>query len=158
MNGISNKQTFEQLGSNLDAFFSKIETRVNDTIPPANSVKSTIFNTPSRIKSELAINLAETDTTFIVTCDIPGIDKSQIQVKLLSQTALNIKINVEKKEVEEEKVTYILKERKDESRERTVILPLPVSPEDAKARFNNGVMEVILNKAQKEDAKEIEIE
>jgi len=158
MNGNSNKQTFEQLGSSLDAFFSKIETRVNDTIPPVNTVKSTIFNTPARIKSDLAINLAETDTTFIITCDIPGIEKSQIQVKLLSQTSLNIKINVDKNKIEEENVTYILKERKDEPRERTIILPSSVSPEDAKATFNNGVMEIILTKAQKEEATEISIE
>jgi len=152
----TNKMSFEQLGSNIDAFFSKVETRFNDTIPQAYAVKSAIVNTPSRMKSGIDVDLGETDKTFVITCDVPGADKENVQVKLLSPTTLLIKAKIE--ETEKEGITYHYKERKVESRERTIVLPAEVTSDGAKATFLNGIIEITLNKIETGEGTDISIE
>jgi len=160
MSDNSNKVSFEQLGSNIDAFFSKVETRINDAIPQAYAVKSAIVNAPVRMKSGIDVDLWETENAFKIVCDLPGATKENVQVKLLSPTSIVIKETLEEANGEEinEKVTYHFKERKNELRERTIVLPAAVASDGAKATFSNGVMEITLMKKESGAATDISIE
>jgi len=104
----------------------------------------------------IPIDIAETEKELIVRADLPGFSKDEIKLKV---TANTIDIAAEKKkEVVEKGKTFFRQERSYGAARRMLTLPEEVKPEQAKAKFEDGVLEVILPKAQvKKKEKEIEI-
>ena len=104
------------------------------------------------------VDVTEDENEVIVAADMmPGIEKENISMELVSPRALQI--TCERKEEHEETVgeaaeepaemgeegrtgKYFLHERKYGSVTRVIPLPHAVSPEGAKASFRNGVLEV----------------
>ena len=150
------KINFSQIGSELDNIFSKIEEHYRETVPSPISLKSTMINTPLRMRGDFPTDLAETDDSFIITCDIPGAEKNNIQIKLTNSNTITIKATITDT-TSEEKV-YLFMERRSESKERTVILPSDVTADGARATFRNGIVEITLPKIKSEFGTEISIE
>ncbi len=153
-----NKDTmsFEQIGSELDKFLSKIEEHYRDAIPSTTSLKSTIINTPLRMKGNFPTDLAETEESFIVTCEMPGVEKENIQIKLINSNTVRVRATIT--DVQSDKRTYLFTERGHESKERTIILPADVTADNVKATFRNGVIELTLPKVKTECETDISIE
>lgn len=101
-------------------------------------------------------DVAEEDDKVIVTTDIPGVDKENIE--------LNLKDNVlvisagKGKEEEKEKEGYLRKERTFMRYYREIPLPDGVTEEGATAQFKNGVLTVTLPKTKSVTGKKIQIE
>ncbi len=110
------------------------------------------------------VDVTQDENEVIVTADmIPGIEKENISMELLSPKALQI--TCERKEEREEKKgeegetgRYYLHERKYGSISRVVPLPHAVTPEGARASFRNGVLEVRLPISSLETKRQIAIE
>lgn len=110
------------------------------------------------------VDVTQDENEVIVAADmIPGIEKENISMELLSPKALQI--TCERKEEREEKKgeegeegRYYLHERKYGSISRVVPLPRAVTPEGAKASFRNGVLEVRLPVSALETKRRIAIE
>ncbi len=101
------------------------------------------------------VDVSETPREVIVRIDLPGFRKEDIRLKA-TETELIVEAE-RKEERKEEKENFFRQERRYGAVRRVIPLPVPVIPEKAKARFENGVLEVRLEKAEPEEEKEKEI-
>jgi HSP20 family molecular chaperone IbpA len=88
------------------------------------------------------VDIIDVGTEIHLVADLPGVKKEDIDLNL---TPYIIEISAESKaEIEREQQPYARRERGYMAFKRTMHLPAPVIPDKAKARFNNGVLEVTM--------------
>lgn len=105
----------------------------------------------------MSIDLADKDDEFVVTADLPGFEKDEIEVTVL-KTELKISAEHES-ETEEREENYLRHERTRRSMSRSIQLPETVVEDDVTATYTNGVLTVRLPKAEPADeGHEIDIE
>ena len=90
----------------------------------------------------MAVDVAEHDDAVVVTVDLPGYEKSGIDLSV-SDDVLTIRAEREAS-AEREDGTYVRRERRAESARRTVTLPATVDEAAASATYRNGVLTVTL--------------
>ena len=104
----------------------------------------------------MRIDLKEDDKQYLVTAEIPGVKKEDIKVSIDgNQVALSAEVKREKEEKEGEKV--LRSERYHGRVARTLLLDDSVDQANASARYENGVLELTLPKAQQSVSKLLEI-
>ena len=104
----------------------------------------------------MAIDLVDHDDEFIVTVDLPGFQRDDVELRVTDHT---LRIEAEREEsVEEEEGQYLRHERRHESTKRSVRLPEEVDKEGVQARMKNGVLTITLPKTEVEESRAIEIE
>jgi HSP20 family protein len=102
------------------------------------------------------IDIQETENEIIVTADIPGFEKENIDLEIAGD---RLKIKAESEiEKEEDEKGYHRRERSKKSVYREILLPKNTKPEESKASYKNGVLKVILTKIEDEKGKKLEIE
>lgn len=90
---------------------------------------------------EPLVDVIESDDQVKVTAELPGVEKSDVDLETM-ETSLVINVDTESRKYYKE-----------------VELPVSVDPESAKASYNNGVLEVCLDKKVPEKrGKKIDIE
>ena len=95
-------------------------------------------------------------TIVIVTTDLPGIDKENVELNLRENLLV---ISAQKgKEEETEKEGYLRKERSFMRYYREIPLPDNVTEDGATAQLKNGVLTVTLPKTKDVTEKRIQIE
>ena len=92
-----------------------------------------------RVREPLT-DVIEEDAIIRVIVELPGVEKNQIN---LSTTELTIKIKAQSE-------TRMYK--------KEVKLPTPIIPKSSKAKFNNGVLEITLQRVSPENSKQIDID
>jgi len=101
-----------------------------------------------------AVNMVEKDTTYELTAELPGMDESNVELKV---TGGALTIKGEKKEVTEEKGgDFVLSERRFGSIQRSIPLPESLDLDRIEASFKNGILTVTMPKtpeAQKSERK-----
>ena len=104
-----------------------------------------------------AIDIKEEEDKLVVTTDLPGINKEDVQINL-KEDMLEISAKTGKeKETEEE--GYLRRERAYTQFYRAVRLPASVKEEGSTAKMENGVLTITLPKMQLEEpTKKIAIE
>lgn len=105
-----------------------------------------------------AVDVAEWDGEFIVTADLPGYEKEDIDLRITDQT-LQIEAEHKAETEEPEEKRYLRRERARTSVSRSVRLPEEVDREGASASYENGVLTVTVPKAHagEEEGSEISI-
>lgn len=104
----------------------------------------------------MAVDLVEQDDAYVVTADLPGFERDDVDVQLTDST---LRIEAEREEAtEEEEDRYIRQERRQQSAQRSVRLPGEVDRQGVNARMQNGVLTVTLPKRESGDVRDIEIE
>jgi HSP20 family protein len=101
-----------------------------------------------------AVDIIQKDNEYEITAELPGMDESNIELKV-SSGMLTIK-GEKKDEKEEKKKDYYLSERRYGSFERSFRVPEGVDEDKIDARFKKGVLTVTLPKtpaAQKQEKK-----
>jgi len=103
------------------------------------------------------VDVYETEKEVVVKAELPGLTKKDVEVQA-TEDSVTIRGEFKKdEEVSEE--GYYRRERRFGRFERMIPLPAEVKPEEAKAKFENGVLEIRLPKAKEAPkAKRIEIE
>jgi HSP20 family protein len=101
-------------------------------------------------------NIAETETAFEVTADMPGVDPKDIDIQL-KDDVLTIK-GEKKEEKDDTQKDYHVVERSYGMFERSFSLPADVLPGKIEANFDKGVLKVMLPKAPAPQAKVQKIE
>ena len=86
------------------------------------------------------VDVVTRDNKLVTRIDLPGMKKEDVNVEV-ADGILTLS-GERKKEVKEEKDNYFREEREYGSFCRRVPLPKGVKPEDVKAAFTNGVLEV----------------
>lgn len=95
-----------------------------------------------------AVDLADHEKEFVLTAELPGVDKEDIDLQILDN---GVRIHAEKeRETEKKGREFVRHERSASSYDRYLSLPAEVKAEEAKATFKNGVLEVTLPKAEPE--------
>jgi HSP20 family protein len=88
------------------------------------------------------VDIVTKDNKLVTRIDLPGMKKEDVNVEV-AEGVLTLS-GERKKEFKEEKDNYFREEREYGSFCRRVPLPKGVKPEDVKASFTNGVLEVVV--------------
>jgi len=105
--------------------------------------------------SSPAVDIAEDDTSFKLSAELPGMTEKDIQVSL-SGTTLTIK-GEKRQQKEETKKDYYLSERSYGEFRRSFVLPDGVDGNKIDAKFSNGVLTITLPKTAQAAPKTIEV-
>ena len=101
------------------------------------------------------VDIYEDGKLFVVKAEVPGLKKEEISVSI-SEDSLTIK--GERKQVREEKrKDFYRSECAYGSFQRSVSLPHRVKAKEAKAKYENGILEIRIPKAKGEAAGSVEI-
>ncbi len=92
------------------------------------------------------IDVIETDKEVIATAEMPGLEKQDIKINV-TEDRLEVSAETKKEEKREEK-GYVYRERRSGSYYRAISLPSPVDPDESKASYKNGVLEVKMPKTE----------
>jgi len=101
-----------------------------------------------------AVDVSETDKTYEITAELPGMDEKNVEVRL-SNGVLTIK-GEKQDEKEEKKKDYYMQERSYGSFQRSFQVPEGVDTDKIEASFKKGILSVTLPKsaeAQKAEKK-----
>ena len=93
-----------------------------------------------------SVDINESSDTFMITADLPGIKKSNIEVKVEENVLILIAERKIDKTSSNEK--YHFSERKSGTFSRSFKLPKSVKEEKITADFDNGVLSIIIPKAE----------
>lgn len=108
------------------------------------------------MEGSIAVDVADSDEEFVITADLPGLSKDDIDVSLADRT-LKIEADYEGDE-DEESADYLRRERNRQPVSRSLTLPEPVEEERISATFKQGVLTVTLPKRGTDGGQRIEIE
>jgi len=129
----------------------------NDMDKMINNVFENDWNFSVRSKTNWspAVDVKESDNSFTLTADIPGLTKKEVKVNITDGI---LSISGERKfEDEKESGNYHYRERRYGSFSRTFNLPETVNDEDISASFKNGILSIELPKHEVVLPKEREI-
>ena len=129
----------------------------NDMDKMINNVFENDWNFSVRSKTNWspAVDVKESDNSFTLTADIPGLTKKEVKVNITDGI---LSISGERKfEDEKESGNYHYRERRYGSFSRTFNLPETVNEEDISASFKNGILSIELPKHEVVLPKEREI-
>jgi HSP20 family protein len=102
-----------------------------------------------------AVDLIDKGDTLVLRSEMPGVKKQDIKISV-GEDNISISGKVERKKEEKEEDYYCC-ERTYSAWQRTIPLPLKVKSEQAKATYQNGVLEITLPKVEEARAKKKEI-
>lgn len=105
----------------------------------------------------IRVDVHETDTEVVVTCDIPGLEKKEDVNIHIENNVLNISGSINKANEMKQENMY-RKERYSGSFHRSIALPTSVSNEGIKATYKNGVLEVKMPKVAQNNQQKIDVE
>ncbi|NLO47439.1 MAG: Hsp20/alpha crystallin family protein [Clostridiales bacterium] len=119
----------------------------------------TLFNgwnlTPFGNRDIMKIDIKETENAYTVDAEIPGFDKNDIKIEL-NDNMLTIEARKDEQE-KEENDNYIRKEIRKSYAGRSFYVE-NIKEEDIKAKYENGILQVILPKMEKESDKKKNID
>lgn len=103
------------------------------------------------------VDIEETDNRYIVKADVPGFDKNNIDVEL-KDNVLSISGKVdERSETTDTDRGYVRRERRYGAFKRSFLLPEEIDPDQVKASFKNGVLQIEIPKTGRRPYRKIAI-
>lgn len=93
-----------------------------------------------------AVDVAKADGELVIRAELPGVDPENVDVRVFSDCC-QIRGSMDQ-EAQEEREGYFHRERRTGKFIRQVRLPVEVIPEDARATFKNGLLEIAIPRAQ----------
>ena len=99
-----------------------------------------------------AVDIKEDDTSFVLSADIPGLKKSDIDLFVENNI---LKISGSRDYINENDISeYHYQERTHGSFHRSFKLPISVVEENISATFRNGILTVVLPKSEEAQPKQ----
>ena len=113
---------------------------------------------PTGGPQSVSMDVAEQDEKYVVTADLPGYEKADIDLSIADRTLRVSASREEGTDESDEEGTYLRRERRRQSVSRAITLPEEVAEDDASAAYNNGVLTVTLPKRDRSgDSRSIDI-
>lgn len=97
-------------------------------------------------------DVRELDTGYVIDIDLPGVSKENIKIDI-EDGYLNINARVESSNNDEEKGTFIRRERYVGECSRSFYIGEDIKDEDIKASFNNGILSLSFPKVEENHEK-----
>ncbi len=102
------------------------------------------------------VDVNETEDEIIITAELPGVDKKDIDVSI---TENEVQIRAERKEeTRKEGEGGIAISRGYMGYQKILALPVPVDPNTARATYRNGILEIRVKKAVKAKGRKVRVE
>ena len=98
------------------------------------------YRTNTRNMNRARVDVIEADDSYIVRADVPGYTKEELTIEADFET---LKISAER-EINEENIKFIHRERVTNKISRTVTFAKPVNPNAASVKLDLGVLEITL--------------
>ena len=139
----------------LERMFDRLSRQLDDV---AHTWDEEGFPMADRWGSSMGIDVEDRDDEFVVTADVPGFEKDEIDVRMVDGS---LSIEAKREESTEDRGdSYIRSEREHRSLHEQVRIPEPVREDDVEATLRNGVLTLRLPKAEPKDTggRRIEIE
>lgn len=124
-------KTFEEMERLMDSFFSPTP---KPTYPP--------------------IDIIDQTDRILIKAELPGVDKDSLDLSILDNT---LTISGEKK-LPGENLSYVRHERPHGRFRRHIDLPYSVATDKVEAKYKDGILTVILPKAEEAKPRKINIE
>lgn len=138
-----------RLRSPLDEIFrmkQQLEQVLGDAEAPHRQIDAGVFP---------LVNLTEDKDSYYVRAELPGVKGDELDIHV---TANNLAISGERKiAAEEEGARYHRKEREAGSFSRMIGLPGDVNTEKVDAKLENGILTVVVSKAEAAKPKQISV-
>ena len=110
-----------------------------------------VFN---RTNGQIRVDVKDRGDEYLVEAEVPGFSKDEISVEVVED---RLTISAKKEELRDEKnENYLRKERNYQTVSRSFVVPDIVS-EKATAKFENGLLSIVLPKKDKSERKGREI-
>ena len=100
------------------------------------------------------VDILETDTDLVVRAELPGMTRDEIDVEVTSEL---LSIRGERKADEESKDKCIRIERPHGPFQRSFTIGVPVQPDKVKASYRDGLLEIVVPKAEEVKPKKIQV-
>ncbi len=126
---------------------------MEDSIVPVPSQVTKVVR-GNKIPLRLPLDAYATDDEVVIIASVPGIDPEDVEITLEDDN-LTIKGTYAPAL---ENVDYLIHERASGEFSRTVVINVPVEVEKAEAKFEQGVLTLILPKAQEVRPKVIKVQ
>ncbi|MCD6380802.1 MAG: Hsp20/alpha crystallin family protein [Candidatus Odinarchaeota archaeon] len=105
---------------------------------------------------EPMMDVYEDDENFIITMEVPGVEKDEIKIEGYEDY---LEVRAKREEMKEMKDKNVVRrERKYSGFYRKIRLPSEVDVSKAKASYRNGILEIRIPKIKKKKSFEIKIE
>ena len=117
---------------------------------------SRTFEPDSAATADIRVDVADTGDTLVVTADLPGVDREEIDLRADRDT-LTLRASPPEATAAED-AHYHRRERRQESASRRLSLPTPVDATAASATHSDGVLTVTLPKLDPESPSGYHIE
>lgn len=102
------------------------------------------------------IDVYQTDTEVVATAELPGVESKEDIDVLLTDDSLTIKGEF-KRGQEQKEENFIHSERYYGVFNRTIPLPAEVKPDQARASYNNGLLEIHIPKSEENKKKQVRV-
>jgi HSP20 family protein len=144
MTNLTRWDPFSDLRTTMDRLFDEGFSRPWRMIPPTAEFQTTV-----------PVDVSETDDAIEVKAALPGVKPDEVEITVANDV-LTIKAE-HKEETEEKKHEYYRREIRYGSFHRALSLPVSVDADKAEARFENGVLRLVLPKAESIRPKQIKV-
>lgn len=124
----------------IEEFFDRMRHEFEEGIPGS--------------RASLAVDLRDIGDEFVMTADVPGFEKEDIDVTVADST---LRVSATHEELTEETGEFLRRERRRDSIERSLQLPEPVDEEAVEATYANGVLTITLPKRDADGGTQIDI-
>ena len=119
-------------------------------------IERTVNEYTSKMPLRPFIDVFEDGEQITVITDLPGVKQEDIKIDITENTLeVTAQFN---EETEVEGKTFVRKERKYGKVNRTVSLPAKIKIDEASAKFENGVMTVVLPKLEMKQSFEVRVD
>lgn len=100
------------------------------------------------------VDILETESDLIVRAEIPGMNRDDIDIEV---TAESLTVRGERRFGEQESEKFLRVERPYGPFQRSFTIGVPVQPDKVRASYRDGILEVVIPKAEEVKPKKIPI-
>ena len=108
------------------------------------------------VSKDMKVDIIDNKDNYLVTAEVAGVRKEDININVANDT-LTIKVKEEKKTEKEDNSKYTVKERYTKNYERSFYLE-GMDEENVKAKYEDGILTIVVKKQEKKQNKIIAIE
>ena len=109
---------------------------------------------PTMGRGQPAVNLWDKNDSLVLEMEIPGVKSEQIDISVVG---LELTIKVQRPDTLDESTTYHRRERPVGDFTRTLRLPCEVNPDRVAAELQNGVLTLVMPKAEAAKPRKISV-
>jgi HSP20 family protein len=144
---LTTNQQKTQLSRGFNSVFDDLAKTFDYMLSPFLPMKTWWSSSiePLSLKAPL-VDLVDKGDKYLIIADLPGYEKSDIEIQLNKDTLLLI--TQKKTETEQTDQEYLHRERTYSSSERIINFAEEIDPSKVEAKMNNGVLEVVASKKE----------